>query len=57
MPTYQYKCIACNKIFEKLHIPIEARDEQPCDDCGMTATRQLVVGNVSVWAPTAGGYR
>lgn len=57
MPTYQYKCLTCNKVFDKLHIPIEERDEQSCEDCGQQTERQIVVGNVSVWAPTAGGFR
>lgn len=57
MPTYQYTCITCDKTFDKMHVAVDDRDNQICEDCGNRLNRAYVIGNVSVWAPTAGGYR
>lgn len=57
MPTYQYKCESCNTEFERLGVPISVRDEQICAECDTVLQRILTIGNMSVWAPTAGGYR
>lgn len=57
MPTYQYICEHCKVEYVKLHIPVQMRDEQKCDKCENFLSRQIVVTNVSVWAPTSGGYK
>ena len=57
MPTYQYSCLICDKTFDKMHVAVDKRDEQICEDCGNRLNRVYAIGNVSVWAPTAGGYR
>ena len=57
MPTYQYKCNTCNTESERMGVAIVVRDEQECEECGNFLQRILKIGNMSVWAPTAGGYR
>lgn len=57
MPTYQYKCDACETEMERMNVPVDVRDEQDCEACGKVLQRVLKIGNMSVWAPTAGGYR
>lgn len=55
MPNYDYKCLTCDKKFDKV-VSIENRDEQTCEDCGEKVERQITFGGM-VWAPTAGGWR
>lgn len=57
MPTYQYKCSTCEISLDKSNVAIDERDEQICEDCNNKLERVYVIGNVSVWAPTAGGFR
>lgn len=57
MPTYEYTCIECDKSIEKPNVRVDDRDHQQCEECGHVLTRSWTLGNVSVWAPTAGGYR
>jgi putative FmdB family regulatory protein len=57
MPTYEYTCIECDKTVEKPNVKVDDRDHQQCESCGNILTRSWTLGNVSVWAPTAGGYR
>ena len=57
MPTYFYTCSTCETTIDKMFVPIDDRDEQVCEECNNKLTRSLKIGNVSVWAPTSGGYR
>jgi putative FmdB family regulatory protein len=57
MPTYYYECNTCETSVDKMFIPIDERDNQVCEECKNQLTRTLKIGNVSVWAPTSGGYR
>ena len=57
MPTYYYECNTCETSVDKMFVPIDERDNQVCEECKNQLTRTLKIGNVSVWAPTSGGYR
>jgi hypothetical protein len=57
MPTYEYKCEKCDNNIILPNISIDDRDIQNCPECKLLLKRVYVIGNVSVWAPTAGGYR
>lgn len=57
MPTYFYTCSTCETTIDKMFVPIDDRDKQVCEECNNKLTRSLKIGNVSVWAPTSGGYR
>lgn len=57
MPTYFYTCSTCEISLDKMFVPIDDRDEQVCEKCDNKLSRSLKIGSVSVWAPTAGGYR
>lgn len=57
MPTYEYTCIKCDETINRSNVAIDDRDHQSCEKCGEILKRSWTVGNVSVWAPTSGGYR
>ena len=57
MPTYEYTCIKCDKSVEMAGVNVDDRDHQVCNECGDILKRSWTLGNVSVWAPTAGGFR
>jgi putative FmdB family regulatory protein len=57
MPTYEYTCIRCDKSIEMTGVNVDDRDHQVCSECGDILKRSWTLGNVSVWAPTAGGFR
>ena len=57
MPTYEYTCIKCDHSIERSNVNVDDRDSQVCDKCGEILKRSWTLGNVSVWAPTAGGFR
>lgn len=66
-PTYVYETCEC-EILEscpcqeevpdefELNVPVEERDRQWCQHCGMMLKRLLRFEGL-VWAPTAGGMR
>ena len=56
MATYEYTCAECDKSLDR-NVPVDERDKQMCEDCGNRLIRSWTVGNLSVWAPTSGGYR
>ncbi|MCX7633702.1 MAG: zinc ribbon domain-containing protein [Turneriella sp.] len=44
MPTYDYKCVDCGRIFEKFH-GINEQPQVNCPDCGsQNTTRQVSLG-------------
>ena len=43
MPTYDYECSACGKLFE-LFLPMSAAAEQPGPACGGAAHRKIGTG-------------
>ena len=57
MPSYDYNCVKCNKSITLTSVKVDERDNQVCETCGELLKRSWTLGNVSVWAPTAGGYR
>ena len=40
MPTYEYKCLSCGRIFEKFH-GMSDTSPRPCPNCG-GATEKLI---------------
>lgn len=57
MPTYEYTCLECDKTIDRSNVKVDDRDHQVCEECGNVLNRSWTIGNVSVWAPTSGGYR
>ena len=56
MPTYVFECEYCKTgEFEK-NVPMDERDHQWCDKCGIDLERKIRFTG-RVWAPTAGGTR
>jgi putative FmdB family regulatory protein len=43
MPTYDYKCAKCGKVFEVFE-PMSAKPEKKCPKCGGKAARQFGAG-------------
>lgn len=48
MPTYDYRCVNCNGVFEATHRMSD--DQPPCPQCGGTAER------VFLYAPAVHGF-
>lgn len=42
MPTYNYKCINCNNIFEKDRIVVERDLKTMCPVCGGNSDREFI---------------
>lgn len=50
MPLYEYRCKACNRIFEKL-VPVSSSTAVECPSCGAGETSKLL----SLFASQGGG--
>jgi len=56
MPIYEYKCEACDKIYEEL-VTGDRDKPIPCPACGSGKTQKLmsVIGAISVGSSSSGG--
>ena len=61
MPIYEYKCPACQKIFEEWVHLSEMHDAVPCPDCGQASPRIMSETSFVLkgggWYVTDYGYR
>jgi predicted nucleic acid-binding Zn ribbon protein len=54
MPIYSYYCMAEDRLYELIQIPIDKRDDQVCRKCGSRLVRQHDLPGM-VWSPTRNG--
>jgi putative FmdB family regulatory protein len=48
MPTYQYRCEKCGKLFERSeHIAEHADAHPPCPDCKSTAVQRVLTAFIA----------
>ena len=61
MPIYEYKCPACQKVFEEWVHLSEMHDAVPCPDCGQASPRIMSETSFVLkgggWYVTDYGYR
>ncbi len=56
MPTYDYKCNACDHRFEKFQ-PMTARPVRKCPDCGKLSAKRLIGTGAGVIFKGSGFYQ
>jgi putative FmdB family regulatory protein len=56
MPIYEFRCLNCNELFERLLMNTEEMREIHCPSCNATTTEQVMSSaNFSVSGGTPGG--
>ena len=41
MPFYEYRCVACGQVFEKMKSVQQREEPEPCPDCGAESIRKI----------------
>lgn len=54
MPIYEYRCLACDKVFEEIHQHADDIMEEPCPTCGKGSRR--VISNTTFVLKGGGWY-
>jgi len=44
MPIYEYECVACGQVFERIVLPGDKEGELACPRCAAVGPRRLVSG-------------
>ncbi len=55
MPTYDFKCSKCDKVFERF-LPVNFTYKPKCEYCGNNYTEQLITGGTGFILNGSGFY-